>query len=172
MQPLELSDDEAAALTKELHEIVENVSLPNGINKAPSFYKPLSGSPIPANTVSTNQGGIITFDCDYSPGSDNVRTRPPVVKDITIRNVRAASPAGASASCYQAIIVQGPVGEDYNGLIQPPPTVYPVQSVTIADCDFGTPADATQPYYLYNVQGLTLDNVTIGGATYNTTLST
>jgi polygalacturonase len=116
-------------------------------------------------------GGVITFDCDYSPGSDNVRSRPPVVKDITIRNVRAASPAGASASCYQAIIIQGPVAEDYNGLTQPPPAVYPVQNVAIVDCDFGTPADATQPYYLYNVQGLTLDNVTIGGATYNTTLS-
>jgi polygalacturonase len=156
-------------VTQNFH--VRNVSLPNGINHVSNFYKPLSGGPIPANTVSTTQGGIITFDCDYSPGSDNVRTRPPMVKDITIRNVNAASPAGANASCYQAIIVQGPVAEDYNGLTQPPPPVHPVQNVTIADCDFGTPADATQPYYLYNVQGLTLDNVTIGGATYNTTLS-
>ena len=48
---------------------------------------------------------------------------------------------------------------------------HPVQNVTIADCDFGTPADVAQPYYLYNVQGLTLDNVTIGGTIYNTTLS-
>ena len=156
-------------VTQNFH--VRNVSLPNGINTTPSFYKPLSGSPIPANTVSTNQGGIITFDCDYSPGSDNVRIRSPVVKDITITNLNAASPAGASASCYQAIIIQGPVAGDYNGLTQPPPTVYPVQNITIADCDFGTPADATQRYYLYNVQGLTLDNVIIGGTIYNTTLS-
>ena len=35
----------------------------------------------------------------------------------------------------------------------------------------GTPADTDQPCYLYNVQGLTLDNVTIGGTVYNTTLS-
>lgn len=156
-------------VTQNFH--VRNVSLPNGINTTPSFYKPLPGSPIPANTVSTNQGGIITFDCDYSPGSDNVRIRPPVVKDMTISNVTVAAPAGGSASCYQAIIIQGPVAEDYNGLTQPPPTVYPVQNVTIADCDFGTPADIAQPYYLYNVQGLTLDNVTIGGTIYNTTLS-
>ena len=74
-------------------------------------------------------------------------------------------------AAYQAIIIQGPVAEDYNGLIQPPPTVYPVQNVTIGDSDFGTPADTDQPYYLYNVQGLTLDNVTIGGTVYNTTLS-
>jgi len=156
-------------VTQNFH--VRNVSLPNGINTTPSFYRPLPGSPIPANTVSTNQGGIITFDCDYSPGSDNVRIRPPVVKDMTISNVTAAAPAGGSASCYQAIIIQGPVAEDYNGLTQPPPTVYPVQNVTIADCDFGTPVDIAQPYYLYNVQGLTLDNVTIGGTIYNTTLS-
>ena len=94
------------------------------------------------------------------------------MKDITITNVTASAPAGASASCYQAIIIQGPVAEDYyNGLTKPPPTVYPVQSVTIADCDFGTPGNTAQPYYLYNVQGLTLDNVTISGTAYNTNLS-
>jgi polygalacturonase len=156
-------------VTQNFH--VRNISLPNGINTTPSFYKPLAGSPIPPNTVSTTQGGIITFDCDYSPGSDNVRIRPPIAKDITITNVTAAAPAGASASCYQAIIIQGPVAEDYNGLTQPPPTVLPVQNVTVTDCDFGSPANTAQPYYLYNVQGLTLDNVTIGGTVYNTTLS-
>jgi polygalacturonase len=156
-------------LTQNFH--VRNVSLPNGINPIPKPYNPLSGSPIPPNTVSTNQGGIITFDCDYSPGSDNVRICPPVVKDITITNVNAAAPPGETASCYQAIIIQGPVAADYNGLTTPPPTVSPVQNVTIADCDFGTPANAAQPYYLYNIQGLTLDNVTIGGTVYNTKLS-
>ena len=70
-----------------------------------------------------------------------------------------------------AAIIQGSVAADYNGLTQPPPTVYQVQNVT-ADCDFSTPANTAQPYYLYNVvQGLTLDNVTIGGTVYNTTLS-
>src|SRR6516165_3333184 len=156
-------------VTQNFH--VRNVSLPNGINTTPSFYKPLSGSPIPPNTVSTNQGGIITFDCDYSPGSDNVRARSPIVSDMTITNVTAAAPAGFSASCYQAIIIQGPVAEDYNGLTQPPPTVLPVQNVTVTDCDFGSTANTAQPYYLYNVQGLTLDNVTIGVTVYNTTLS-
>jgi len=63
------------------------------------------------------------------------------------------------------------VAADYNGLTQPPPTVYAAQSITIADCNFGTPADTAQPYYLYNVQGLMLDNVTIAGTVYNTTLS-
>jgi polygalacturonase len=156
-------------VTQNFH--VRNVSLPNGVNTVPGFYKPLSGSPIPPNTVSTNQGGIITFDCDYSPGSDNVRARSPIVSDMTITNVSAAAPAGFSASCYQAIIIQGPVAADYNGLNAVPPIVYPVQDVTIADCDFGVPANAAHPLYLYNVQGLILDNVTIGGTVYNTTLS-
>lgn len=149
---------------------VKNVSLPNGINLKPSFYSPLSGSPIPPGTVSTNQGGIITFDCDYSPGSDNVRIRPPVVKNISISNVTASAPPGQIDSCYQAIIIQGPVASDYDGLTQPPPAVLPVENVTISDCNFGTPA-AAQPYYLYNVQNLVLQDVVIAGTTYDTTLS-
>lgn len=150
---------------------VRNVTLPNGINLTPSFYKPLAGSPIPTNTVSTNQGGVITFDCDYSPGSDNVRIRPPTVKNITISNVTVTAPPGAAASCYQAIIVQGPVAADYNGLTSPPPTVVPVTDVTISNCDFGTPVNTAKPIYLYNIQGLTLTDVTIAGTVYNEVLS-
>jgi polygalacturonase len=150
---------------------VRNVSLPNGVNLTPSFYKPLPGSPIPSGTVSTNQGGIVTFDCDYSPGSDNVRTRPPVVTNVTIDNLTASAPPGASASCYQAIIIQGPVASDYDGLTTPPPPVTPVENVTISNSNFGMPADASQPIYLYNVQNLVLNDVVIGGTTYNTTLS-
>jgi polygalacturonase len=149
---------------------VRNVTLPNGINLTPSFYKPLTGSPIPVNTVSTNQGGVITFDCDYSPGSDNVRIRPPTVKNITISNVTVTAPPGASASCYQAIIVQGPVASDYNGLTAAP-TVVPVEDVTITNCNFGTPANTAAPIYLYNIQGLTLSKVTIGTTVYNEVLS-
>jgi len=150
---------------------VRDVTLPNGINLTPSFYKPLAGSPVPANTVSTNQGGVITFDCDYSPGSDNVRIRPPTVKDITITNVTVTAPPGATASCYQAIIVQGPVAADYDGLTSPPPTVVPVENVTITNCNFGTPVNTAAPIYLFNVQGLTLSNVTIAGTVYNSVLS-
>jgi polygalacturonase len=150
---------------------VRNVTLPNGINLAPSFYSPLAGSPIPAGTVSTNQGGIVTFDCDYSPGSDNVRIRPPVVKNVVIEGVTASPPPGAAASCYQAIIIQGPVAADYNGLTQPPPAVVPVAGVSISNCDFGPPANTAEPIYLYNVQDLVLVDVTIGNTVYNTTLS-
>jgi polygalacturonase len=150
---------------------VRNVTLPNGINLTPSFYKPLTGSGIPANTVSTNQGGVVTFDCDYSPGSDNVRIRPPTVKNVTISDVTVTAPPGATASCYQAIIVQGPVAADYDGLTTPPPTVVPVENVTISNCNFGTPVNTTTPIYLYNIQNLVLTDVTIAGTVYNTTLS-
>nr|WP_294555230.1 glycosyl hydrolase family 28 protein [uncultured Rhodopila sp.] len=148
---------------------VRNVTLPNGINLAPSFYSPLPESPIPAGTVSTNQGGVITFDCDYSPGSDNVRVRPPVVRNIVIEDVTASPPPGAAASCYQAIIIQGPVAADYNGLTQPPPTVMPVADISISNCD--PSANTAEPIYLYNVQDLVLSDVTIGDTVYNATLS-
>jgi len=148
------------------------VTLPNGINLKPGFYTPLPGSPILPGTVSTNQGGIITFDCDYSSGSDNVRIQPPVVRNIVIEDVTASPPPGAAASCYQAIIIQGPVAADYNGLTQLPPTVVSVADVTIRNCDFGPPANTAEPIYLYNVQDLVLSNVTIGNTPCNTTLST
>jgi hypothetical protein len=50
--------------------------------------------------------------------------------------------------------------------------VLPVRDVSITDCDFGTPANAENPWFLYNVRNLKLDNVTIGGKKVNTTLST
>jgi len=51
------------------------------------------------------------------------------------------------------------------------PAVLPVSDVTITDCDFGTPADAVQPFYLYIVVGLRLDNVSVNGKVYTTTLA-
>jgi hypothetical protein len=43
--------------------------------------------------------------------------------------------------------------------------------VTISDSDFGTPANLEQPFYLFNVKGLQLKNVTVGGKVHNETLS-
>jgi hypothetical protein len=73
-------------------------------------------------------------------------------------------------SCFQAIVVLGPVASDYNGP-QPMPAVLPVTDVSISDCDFGTPANGASPWFMYNVKGLKLKNVTIGGKVHNTTLS-
>jgi polygalacturonase len=77
---------------------------------------------------------------------------------------------GKQVSCFQAIVILGAVASDYNGLT-PAPAVLPVTDVTISDCDFGTPANTAQPWFLYNVKGLTLKNVTIGGVKHNTVLS-
>ena len=152
---------------------VRDIRIPNGVQTSPSFYASLPGSPIQSKTVATAAGAIVTFDCDYTPLADNVRTRPPVVENVQISNVKAGNVQtrdGKLASCYQAIVVLGPVASDYNGP-QPAPPVFPVSGVTISDCDFGTPANAAQPWFVYNVKGLTLKNVTIGGTVHNTTLS-
>ena len=66
-------------------------------------------------------------------------------------------------------MILGPVASDYNGPLPVPP-VPPVTNVSISDCDFGTPVNTAQPWFLYNVKGLTLKNVTIGTTVHNTTL--
>lgn len=73
-------------------------------------------------------------------------------------------------SCYQAIVILGPVAFDDNGP-QPIPSVLPVRRITIKDCDFGKPVSDKEPIYLYNVHGLKLDNVVIGGKRMDAMLS-
>jgi polygalacturonase len=150
---------------------VRDCTVPNGVQLSPSFYASLPGSPIQSKTVATAAGAIVTFDCDYTPISDNVRTRPPVVSNINISNIKVGNVTkdGKTASCFQAIVILGPVASDYNGA-GPMPPVVPVTDVTITDCDFGTPVNMAQPWFLYNVKGLTLKNVTIGDRVHNTTL--
>jgi polygalacturonase len=154
------------------HFYVKNVRIPHGVQLSPSFYASLPGSPIASRTVATAAGAVITFDCDYTPTADSVRTRPPEVSDIHIAKVVVGnvSKGGKRGSCYQALAMLGPVAADYNGA-QPAPAVLPVRRVTISDCDFGQPVNAGEPIYLYNVQGLKLDNVTIGGKRIDATLS-
>ncbi len=154
------------------HFYVKNVSIPNGVQLSPSNYAFLPGSPIASPTMATAAGGVVTFDCDYQPTADSVRTRPPEVSDIHISNVRVGnvSRGGKTGSCYQAVVILGAVASDYNGP-QPMPAVLPVRRVTIKDCDFGHPVNAGEPIYLHNVQGLKLENVTIGGKRMDTTLS-
>lgn len=151
---------------------VRDCTIPNGVQLSPSFYASLPGSPIQSKTVATAAGAIVTFDCDYTPISDNVRTRPPVVSNIHISNIKVGNVTkdGKTASCFQAIVILGPVASDYNGP-GPMPPVVPVTDVTITDCDFGVPVNTAQPWFLYNVKGLTLKNVTIGGKVHNTTLN-
>jgi polygalacturonase len=152
---------------------VRKVSIPNGVQTSPSFYASLPGSPIASRTVATAAGAVVTFDCDYTPRADNVRIRPPEVSNVHISNVKVGNVKtknGQQASSFQAFVVLGPVASDYNGPA-PRPEVLSVRDVTITDCDFGTPANAAQPWFVYNVRGLKLANVTIGGKKFNTVLS-
>lgn len=172
---------------------IDSVDLPNGVNLTGSGYgsgNMLTGSPITASVPlgttsaagsnpSASQGGLITFDCDYSPAGDAVRQSAPVVQNVNISNVNASNVTlnGVTASCFQAIVAQGPVASDYNGAA-PAPTVTPIAGVTITNCNLGTPvcntaATATTPgpIYVNNVNAIALSNVVIGATTYNTSLT-
>lgn len=171
---------------------VDNVTLAHGVSLKPGGYSStyLAGSPINATVPlgvvtaaaanpSASQGGIITMDCDYQPSSAAIRTRPPVVQNINISNVTATNVVlgGVTASCFQAIVAQGPVKFDYNGS-GPIPPVPAITGVTISNCDFGAPvavgpatATVPGPVYAYNVNSIALKNVTIGGQVYNTTVT-
>ena len=151
---------------------VRHVSIPNGIRSTPAFYSTLPGSSIPTRTVASSAGGIITIDCDYDPTADTVRTRPPTVSNVHISHVIVGNVAtqGGRYSCYQAVVILGPVATDYNGPA-PAPALQPVSDITISDCDLGTPFYGAQPIYLYKVRGLKLSNVKIGDKVLNTTMS-
>jgi len=114
---------------------------------------------------------VVTIDCDYAPTADNVRTRPPIVENIHISDVKVGNvqTKDGPRSCYQALLLLGPVAFDYNG--DKPAEILPIRDVTITDCDFGTPVNAAQPWFLYNVRNVKLTNVTIAGKVHDTTLS-
>ncbi|HEY6451958.1 MAG TPA: glycoside hydrolase family 28 protein [Steroidobacteraceae bacterium] len=171
---------------------IRDIDLPHGVclhgaNYASSL---LAGSPInktvpvgvatrSAANPSSAQGGLITIDCDYMPAGDALRTRPPALRNIHIANVRARDVTlnGVTGSCFQALVIQGPVTSDYNGP-QPAPPIVPIQNITISDCDFGSPTargpaspSVPGPIYAYNVRDVILQNVRIGDRTYNTVIS-
>jgi polygalacturonase len=154
------------------HLYVRNVNIPNGVKTTPSFYPPLPGSVIAPKSVASTAGAVITIDCDYAPADDSVRIRPPVISDIHISGIKVGNVAasGGNYSCYQAMVILGPVASSYNGPAGA--AVLPVRDVTISDCDFGTPRNGDNPWFLHNVRGLTLKNVTIAGKNYSTTLHT
>ena len=87
------------------------------------------------------------------------------ISGITVGNVQTRE---GKFSCYQPIVVLGPVAVNYNGPGKL--RILPVSHVTISDCDFGTPV-LKQPAYLYNVKDLVLKNVTIAGKVHNQRLS-
>ena len=152
------------------HLYVRNVSIPNGVSTKPGFYTPLPGSVIAPKSVASGGGAVITIDCDYAPAYDSIRSRPPAISNIHISGIRVGDAAveGGPFSCNQAFVILGPVASSYNGLAGA--AILPVSDVTITDCDFGTPRNAASPWFLHNVRGLVLKNVTIAKKRYDTTL--
>jgi polygalacturonase len=153
------------------HFYVRDVSVPNGVRTRDGFYTPLPGSSIPPKTVSTSGGAVITIDCDYAPGDDGVRIRPPSVSNVhisrlTVGNVKTED---GEFSCYQAMVLLGPVATSFNGPAGTP--VLPLTDISISDCDFGTPRNAAQPWFIHHARRVTLKNVRIAGKTVSAELS-
>jgi polygalacturonase len=153
------------------HFYARDLTVPNGVKTTPGFYRPPPGSTVPPNAASPGGGAIITFDCDYAAGDDGVRTRPPSVSDVHISNIKAGDvkTKDGSFSCFQAILILGPVAASFNG--KPGTPILPVTNVTITDCDFGTPRSTEHPWFVHNARGVKLRNVRAGGKTVNQTLS-
>jgi polygalacturonase len=154
------------------HFYVRRIQLPHGVQTTPSFYSALPGSPLRTQTIASAAGAVVTFDCDYASTKDSVRTRRPKVSDVHISEVQVADVVkeGTQASCYQAFVMLGPVAASFNGS-PAGAEVYPIQNVTLSDCDFGHPANTTHPYFLFNAQAVQLKNVQIGEQVLNTVLS-
>ena len=144
------------------HLYVRDVVLPNGVNarerRAPDPATPFKG-------LATGGGAIVTIDCNYAAADDSVRTRPPSVSDVHISNLTAGNVkmADGSYSCYQAVVILGPVAASYNG--PEGARIVPVTDVSITDCDFGTVRNAAVPVFLHNARDVVLKNVKINGKT-------
>jgi len=153
------------------HLYVRDVTLPNGVQTTPRPYKPLPGTRLGDRLPSTGGGAVLTIDCDYAPSDDIVRTRPPAVSDVHISRVRASNVNGADGaySCNQIMVVLGPVATSFNG---PAGTsILPLADISITDADFGTPRNAANPWFVYNVKRLKLVNVRIGEKIINTEIN-
>jgi len=153
------------------HFYVRDVVVPNGVKTTSGFYNPLPGSAVPPKTASTSGGAVITIDCDYAPADDGVRTRPPEVSNVHISNMKVGNvkTKDGEFSCYQALVVLGPVATSFNGAAGTP--VLPVTDITISDCDFGTPRNLEQPWFVHNAKRVRLTNVRVGGKTISKELA-
>jgi polygalacturonase len=155
------------------HVYIRGIDIPHGIAGAARYYaSQRSGFPMPAPTMPYWKIGVITFDCAYA-ATRAQPTRVPELSDIRIEGVRVGNlgPKGAAPSCWQALVVQGPVAAKFHAGQEPAPTMA-LTRVTIADCDFGTPANAAQPCQVFEPAGLRIsefnfNNVRIGGAVLN-----
>ena len=154
------------------HFYVRRIQLPHGVQTTPSFYASLPGSPLGSRRVASAAGAVVTFDCDYASTKDPVRNRRPKVSDVHISQIQVSdvNKDGAKASCYQAFVMLGPVATSFNGSPRDV-EIFPIQNVSLTDCDFGHPANAEQPYFVFNAKDIRLNNVRLGEQVLSTDLS-
>jgi polygalacturonase len=152
---------------------IKNIKIPNGIRTVPSFYKGLNNNSLTQRNIATNAGAVVTIDCGYDPAADNVRTRPPAISNIEISNMDVGNVQVKDklVSCYQPLVVLGPIPSDFNGKDTMVPKIHPVHNVLIRDCNFGIPVNSTEPIFTYNAIHVRLDNVKIGEKTFNQTFN-
>ncbi|WP_242468381.1 hypothetical protein [Burkholderia plantarii] len=131
-----------------------------------------------AGNPSASQGGLITFDCDYQPAGDAIRTRPALVQNVNITNVKASNVTlgAATGSCFQAIVAQGPVRSTTTARADAGGSRHHGRDdleLRLRHADRRGPASATTPgpIYAWNVNGIALQNVTIAGQLVNTTIT-
>jgi polygalacturonase len=151
------------------HLYVRDVVLPNGVDARDRRGKQDPANPLKG--LATGGGAIVTIDCNYASGDDGVRIRPPSVSDVHISNLRAGTVrmADGEYSCYQAVVILGPVASSFNG---PAGTsILPVTNISITDCDFGTVRNTSQPVFLHNAE-LVMKNVKINGKVISQRVST
>ncbi|MCH8619768.1 glycoside hydrolase family 28 protein [Undibacterium sp. TS12] len=150
---------------------LRDIAIPNGVQTRPRFYKPLPGGDEAFKSVASGAGAIITIDCDYAPADDSVRTRPPMVSNVQISNVRVGNvnTGDGSYSCYQAMVILGPVASSYNGPAGK--VISALRDISISDCDFGTTRNKKDIWYVHNVSKLSLNKVSINGKLYTETIS-
>jgi polygalacturonase len=137
------------------HIYIRDIDIPAGIAPEPRYYaSQRSGFPMPAPRMPYWKIGVITIDCNYA-ATRAQPVRVPTLSDIHISGVRVGNPGppGAAPSCWQAIVVQGPVAANYTS--DPAGTRrLPIERVSISDCDFGWPANRTHPYEVYEPAGV------------------
>ena len=156
-----------------VHDVyIKNIKIPNGIRTVPGLYKGLNNNQLTNLGIATNAGAVVTIDCGYDSAADNVRTRPPEISNIEISNIEVGNVRYKNnlASCYQALVILGPIVSDYNGYTSPAPKIHPVKNILIKDCDFGLPINVTNPIYAYNATNVRLENVKIGNKNFNQTI--
>ena len=152
---------------------IKNIKIPNGIRTIPGFYKGLSNNPLTQKNIPTNAGAVVTIDCGYDASADNVRTRPPAISNIEISNIEVGNVQlnDQWVSCYQPLVILGPIPSDLNSRDAVLPKIHPVRNILLKDCNFGLPINDAAPFFTYNALNVRLENVKIGDKTYQQTLN-